>query len=148
MEEVSKPASSERERKRVRFTLKLAVYRQSVRLGDNPLETHNQNFIFQLKTCGYSPYVTSSLMRGWVCHLQLLPVLASAVTLRSKSRGTHDILLSQIRDSPNLEGQVPAFISPRNRMASSLYSAIPEAQKTPFILIYCFHGNVFTSPTK
>jgi hypothetical protein len=34
------------------------------------------------------------------------------------SRGTHDhILLSQIRDSPNLEGQVPVFISPRNRVA-------------------------------
>jgi hypothetical protein len=29
----------------------------------------------------------------------------------------HDhILLSQIRDSPNLEGQVPVFISPRNRV--------------------------------
>jgi hypothetical protein len=29
--------------------------------------------------------------------------------------GTHDhILLSQIRDSPNLEGQVPVFVSPRN----------------------------------
>jgi hypothetical protein len=30
---------------------------------------------------------------------------------------THDrILLSQIQDSPNLEGQVPVFISPRNRV--------------------------------
>jgi hypothetical protein len=38
--------------------------------------------------------------------------------LRSESRGTHDhILLSQIRDFPNLEGQVPVFISPRNRVA-------------------------------
>jgi hypothetical protein len=38
--------------------------------------------------------------------------------LRSESRGTHDhILLSQIRDSSNLKGQVPAFISPRNRVA-------------------------------
>jgi hypothetical protein len=27
------------------------------------------------------------------------------------------ILLSQIRDSPNLEGQVPVFISPRDRVA-------------------------------
>jgi hypothetical protein len=26
----------------------------------------------QLNTCGYSPYVTSSLMREWVCSLQLL----------------------------------------------------------------------------
>jgi hypothetical protein len=38
----------------------------------------------------------------------LLLVLASAVILRSESRGTHyHILVSQIRDSPNLEGQVP-----------------------------------------
>jgi hypothetical protein len=38
---------------------------------------------------------------------------ARAVILGSKSSGTHDqILLSQIRDSPNLEGQVPVFISP------------------------------------
>jgi hypothetical protein len=27
---------------------------------------------FQLNTCSHSPYVTSSLTRGWVCHLQLL----------------------------------------------------------------------------
>jgi hypothetical protein len=76
------------------------------------------NFIFQLNTCGYSPYVTSSLMRGWVCHLQLLLVYASAFILRSESHRTYDqLLLSQIQDSPNLEGLVPVFISPRNRVA-------------------------------
>jgi hypothetical protein len=49
-------------------------------------------------------------MRGWVCSLQLLLALASAVILSSESRGTQGhILLSQIRDSPNLEGQVPVF---------------------------------------
>jgi hypothetical protein len=49
-------------------------------------------------------------MRWWVCRLQLLLTLASAVILGSESRGTHDhILLSQIRDSPNLEGQDPVF---------------------------------------
>jgi hypothetical protein len=85
-------------------------------LATSPLRLTTSNFFFQLNTCGYSPYVTSSLTRGWVCRLQLLLVL-SAVILRSESRGTHDhILLSQIRDSPNLEGQVPVFISPRNRM--------------------------------
>jgi hypothetical protein len=47
-------------------------------------------------------------MRGWVYRLKLLLVLPSAVILRSESRGTHDhILLSQIRDSSNLEDQVP-----------------------------------------
>jgi hypothetical protein len=44
--------------------------------------------------------------------------LVSAAILRSEYRGTHNhILLSQIRDSPNLEGQVPVFISPRDRVA-------------------------------
>jgi hypothetical protein len=62
--------------------------------------------------------------------------LTSAVILRSEPRGTHDhILLSQIRDSPNLEGHVQVFISPRNRMArlyphspGSLYAASYDSQ--------------------
>jgi hypothetical protein len=63
-----------------------------------------QAFFFQLNTCGYSPYGTSSLKKGWVCPLQLLLVLASAVILRSESHGTRDyILLSQIRYFHNLE---------------------------------------------
>jgi hypothetical protein len=73
-------------------------------LATSPLRLTTSNFIFQLNTCGYIPYVISSLTRGWVCRLQLLLILASAYILRSESRGTHDhILLSQIRDSPNLE---------------------------------------------
>jgi hypothetical protein len=71
----------------VGVTLRLAVYRQSVCLDDNPLRLATSNFISQLNTCGYSPYVTS-LRRGWVCHLQLLLVLAGAVILMSESRGT------------------------------------------------------------
>jgi hypothetical protein len=39
-------SSSVRVRVRVRVTLRLAVYRQSVRLGDKPLETHDQKFYF------------------------------------------------------------------------------------------------------
>jgi hypothetical protein len=77
------------------------------------LKPTTSNFIFQLNSCGYTPYVTSSMTKGLVCCVQLLLVLASAVVLRSESCGTDDhILLSQIRDSPNLEGQVP-----RNRVA-------------------------------
>jgi hypothetical protein len=69
-------------------------------------------------------------MRGWVCRLKLLLAFARAVILKSESRGTHDhILLSQIRDSPNLEGQVPIFISPRNRKAR-LY---PQALGSLFV---------------
>jgi hypothetical protein len=120
---------------RVRVTLQVAVYRQPVRLGDKSLETLDQYF-FQLDTCGRIPSVTS-LLRGWVCRLQLLLAFASRVILVSESRGTHDhIVLSQIRDSPNLEGQVPVFISPRNRVAQ----LCPQALGSLFIASYDSQG--------
>jgi predicted nucleic acid-binding Zn finger protein len=120
----------------VRATLRLAVYRQSVRLGTKSLETHDQYF-FQLNTCSCSPYVTSPLMRGWVCRLQLVLVLASAVNRGSESRETHyHILLSQIRNSPSLEGQVPIFISPRNRVAQFY----PQALGPLFVASYDSQG--------
>jgi hypothetical protein len=75
------------------------------------------DFLFSIEHL-HSPNVTFSLTRGWVCRLQLLLALARAIILRSESRRTHNhTLLSQIRDPPNLEGQVPVFISPRNRAA-------------------------------
>jgi hypothetical protein len=46
------------------------------------------------------------------------------------------ILLSQIQDSPNLEGQVPIFISPRNRVAW-LY---PQALGSLFVTSYDLQG--------
>jgi hypothetical protein len=96
-------------------------------------------FIFQLHICGYSPYVKSYLTRGWVCRLQLLLVLASAVILRSESRGTHDhLLLPQIQDSDNLDGQVPVFISSRNTMAR-LY---PQALGSLFVASYTRRATV------
>jgi hypothetical protein len=95
-----------------------------IRVGDKALETHEQ-FLFSNNACGYSPYVTSSLTRGLVRRLQLLLVLSSAFILRSGSRGIHDhILLSQIRDSCNLEDQVSIFISPRNRVARLYLQAL------------------------
>jgi hypothetical protein len=76
-------------------------------------------------------------MIGWVCRLKFLLVLASAVILCSESRGTHDhILLSQIRNSPNLEGVIPVFISPRNRVAQ-LY---PQALGSFFVASYDSQG--------
>jgi hypothetical protein len=38
-------------------------------LATGSLRLTSSNFIFQLNTYGYSPYVTSSLMRRWVCRL-------------------------------------------------------------------------------
>jgi hypothetical protein len=97
------------------------------------LEPHCHQFV-QLNPC-----VTSSLTREWVSRLQLLLVLASAVILGSESRGTYDhVLLFQIRNSPNLEGQIPVFISPTNR-ATQLYIQAPGSL---FIVSYYSQGDV------
>jgi hypothetical protein len=51
--------------------------------------------------------------------------VTSAVFLRSESHGTHDhILLPQFLRLPNLEGQVPVFISPRNSGSQSYSPAL------------------------
>jgi hypothetical protein len=77
-------------------------------LATSPLRITASNSVFQLNT-----YVTSSLTRGRVCRLQLLLVLASAIILWFDSLGTDDhILLCYIRDTPNLEGQVPCLYPP------------------------------------
>jgi hypothetical protein len=85
----------------------------------------------------YCQTVAGLLMWGALCLLQLLLVLASAVILGFESCGTRDhILLSQIRDSPNLEGQVLVLISPRNRVAQ-LY---PQALGSLFVAFYDLQG--------
>jgi hypothetical protein len=125
-----------------RFTVSQFVLAQSTLR-----HTIKDLFFLQLNHCGHSPYVTSSLTRGWVCRFQFLLALASAVILGSKSSGTHDhILLSQTGDFPNLEDQVPVFISVRNRVVR-LY---PQALGSLFVASYysqrygggirtCFH---------
>jgi hypothetical protein len=89
-----------------------------------PSGAYNQIFITvrQLRICRCRAL---SLTREWVCRLQLLLTLARAAILGSESSGTRDhILLSQIRDSPNQEGQVPVFISPRNRVTQLYQQAM------------------------
>jgi hypothetical protein len=117
-------------------------------LATNPLRLKTSNFILQRNTCGYSPYVTSSLTRGWLCHLQLLLALASSVILRSESRRTHNhILLSQVRDSPNLEGQVSVFLSPSNKV-TRFY---PQALGSIFVASYDsqgYGGGIRTASTR
>jgi hypothetical protein len=57
--------------------------------------------------------------------LQLLLALASLFILRSEYlRTQYHILLFQIRDSSNLEGQVPVLIFPRNRVARLYHQAM------------------------
>jgi hypothetical protein len=58
-------------------------------LAPSHLRPTTSTFFFQLNTCGYSPYITSSR----VCRLHLLLILASAVIPGFKSRGTHDHIL-------------------------------------------------------
>jgi hypothetical protein len=72
---VSASDSKKRKRVRVRFTSRLAP---------SPLRLTIDDF-FQFNLCGHSHYVIISLTRGWVCRLQLLLVLASAVILGSES---------------------------------------------------------------
>jgi hypothetical protein len=76
----------------------------------------------QLRVCWCG---TPSLTSGRVCSLELLLVIASAVIIGSYSLGTHDhTLLSQIRDSTNLEDQDPIFIYPRNRVVQLFLLAL------------------------
>jgi hypothetical protein len=83
--------------------------------GIKPPYDHICIIVRQLRVCWCGAL---SLTRGRICLLKLLLVPASAVILGSESRGTRDhIVLFQIRDSPNLEGQIPIFISPRKRVA-------------------------------
>jgi hypothetical protein len=67
-------------------------------------------FFRQLRVCYF---IAPSLTRGRVCNLLLLLGLASAVP--RDSRPYFIILI--LETSPNLEGQVPVFISPRNSVA-------------------------------
>jgi hypothetical protein len=84
----------------------LPTVRWPVCLGVKPHMELKARFCYcQFRVCWCG---APSLARGWACRLHLLLALAIAVILRSESRGTHDnILLPQIRDSPNLEDQVP-----------------------------------------
>jgi hypothetical protein len=94
----------------------------------SPLRLTISIFFFQLSTCGYSPYVTSSLTKGWVCCLQLLLALSSAVILRSESHGTHDhILQSQIQD-PQPGGPGPHIYIPQEQGGP----VIPPGSGIPF----------------
>jgi hypothetical protein len=110
---------------------KLCYDRRSVGQSVLVSTTHQRpktRFFFivrQLRVCWHG---APSLTKGRVCRLQLLLALASAVILGTKSHGTHyHILLTQILDSPNLEGHVPVLISPRNRVA-----VIPPGTRLPF----------------
>jgi hypothetical protein len=73
------------------------------------------------KTCVIYDYWRSSPAHSWCV----------------ESRGTHDhILFSQIRDSTNLEGQVPVFLSPRKTVAQLCSQALGSL----FVVSYYSQG--------
>jgi hypothetical protein len=94
---------------------------QSVLVSGSHLETMIRFLFFVWRLwvswCGAPP-----LTREWVCNLlvQLLLGLAEQSLLGQSSAELATIFYCLIWDSPNLEGQVPVFISPRNG-AAQLY---------------------------
>jgi hypothetical protein len=88
----------------------MAGYRQSVCLGDEPLETHDQYVLFFFSIKHLQSWSLCNTLSNERMGLSLTIVAGphNIVILRSESRGTHDhILLPQIRDSPNLEARSP-----------------------------------------
>jgi hypothetical protein len=89
----------------------------------------------------YSQTVAGLLMWGALSEerMGLSFTIAAGPRHRSQVRVQRDsslILLSQIRDSPNLESQVPVFIFPRN-MVAQLYT---QALGSLFVASYDSHG--------
>jgi hypothetical protein len=104
-----------------------------VRLGvRHPSGTRDQFFLLleiffrQLRVCYF---VAPSLMRGRVCNLLLLLVLASAVPLGSESRGTQDhIVLPQFLKLPQSGGPGPRIYIPQEQRGPD----IPPGIEFPF----------------
>jgi hypothetical protein len=108
------------------------LYDWRFRLGEEPLGTHDQHS-FQLNTCGYSSYLTSSLMSGWVSRLQLLLVLASAVILGPQSRGTHDIFYCVEFETPPTWRVRSPYLYPPGTGCCHLY---PQVLGSLFVASY------------
>jgi hypothetical protein len=91
-------------------------------------------------------FVATSLTRGRVCHLLYNCFWAlpeQSLIGRSPAEITA-IFYCLIWDFPNLEAQVPVFISPRNRVAQ-LY---PRALGSPFVVSYDTQGSGGGIPTR
>jgi hypothetical protein len=98
---------------RVRVTLRLAVYCQSVRLGDKHLETHYQHF-FQL-----NPWVIVLRWHPlWLEDGSFVYNCSWSSSAQSFSGPSPAGIMTYFTVSnsrlSNLEGQVPVFISPKN----------------------------------
>jgi hypothetical protein len=113
----------------VKLTYDRQSVAQSVLMSGSRLEPMTR-FLFSVWQLQVSCCGAPSLTRGWVCNLlvQLLLGLARTIILGSNSRRTKTIFYRVVWDSPNLEGQVPVFICPRNRVPP----VIPPGTGYPF----------------
>jgi hypothetical protein len=93
------------------------------------------NFISQLNTCSYSPHVTFSLMRDviynccWSKPAQLFSGLSPTGLMTT-------FCCLSFKTPPNLEDQVPIFISPRKKGGQ----VIPPGTGFPFRCLLCLAG--------
>jgi hypothetical protein len=101
-----------------RFTANLFV------LATSPFRLRITNFILQLNTCCYSPYVRSSLTRGSALY-------NCCCSSPSQSFSDH-ILFSQIQDSPKTGGPGP-------RIYSSQEQGGPVISSGTWFPFRCFH---------
>jgi hypothetical protein len=80
----------------------------------------------------YRPYICYTVITEFCLCGNFLLALISTAILGSEPRGTHGhILLSHVRDFPNLEDQAPVSVSPRDRVAQ-LYSRTPSSISIAF----------------
>jgi hypothetical protein len=98
-----------------------------------PWRLTTSNFFFQLNTCDHSPYVT------WWEDGSVFYNSCWALPAQSFSGPSPTWLITTfyglIRDSPNLQGQVPVLTSPRKRVA-----VIPPGTGFPFSCLLWLTG--------
>jgi hypothetical protein len=92
---------------KVKVTLRLVVYRQTVRLGVKPLESHDKRFFFWLNPCSNSAYITFSLTRRrllWICLAFRQMTVKVKVTLRLAV--SQSVSQSWCRSTSGAHGQI------------------------------------------
>jgi hypothetical protein len=119
---------------RVRVTLRLAVYRQSIRLGAKPRETHDHYF-FEPKTYDDRPYVTSSMTRVGAVYNCFWPSPAQSFSGPS-TPGLMIIFYCLRFEAPETWGPGPRIYTPQEQSDP----VIPPGTGFPFLHSYDSKG--------